>query len=94
MHEKGFKNLVTAILKCAVEDYMDEYREYIEEPSDKKANYLRLRRKYFEENCNGLTYIGEALVERAEFIVRQEYSAEMVSEADRIYNMVLAKAAA
>ena len=94
MHEKGMQNLVTAILKCAVDDYMSEYKDIIKEPTQKKADYIRILRQYFEENCCGLTYIGEALADRAEMIVREKFSEEMLLEADKVYNTMLQKVAA
>lgn len=34
-------------------------------PTQNRADYIRILRKYFKENCSGLTSCGEAIVERA-----------------------------
>ena len=88
---RGIEALATAIIKLAVEDYMDDYSKFIVEPTLKGADYIRLRRRYFEENCCGLTAVGDAIVEKAESLVREKFSEEKLSIADGIYsNMLLA----
>ena len=94
MHDKGFQNLITAILKCAVEDYIEEYKQFIENPTQNRADYIRILRKYFEENCSGLTSCGEAIVERAERIVKETYEKEKVLEAESVYIRMLSQYAA
>ena len=87
--DKGVEKLTMAIIKQAVRDYMEEYEKYLKNPTQKLADYIRLSRRYFEENCSGLTYYGDAIVERAERIVRERFSAESLYNADIIYSGVL-----
>lgn len=88
---RGIEALATAIIKLAVEDFMKDYSKFINEPTIKGADYIRLRRKYFEDNCCGLTAVGDAIVEKAESLVRDKFSSEKLSVADSIYsNMLLA----
>ncbi len=94
MHDKGLQNLVTAILKCAVEDYIEEYKQFIENPTQNRADYIRILRKYFEENCSGLTSCGEAIVERAERLVKETFGKEKVLEAESVYTQMLNQYAA
>jgi len=75
------ESLIGAVIAQAVEDYTDEYRKFIEEPTVKGGYYISIMRQYFEDDCEGLTSIGEYIVNKAERLTEEEYSEEQVYKA-------------
>ncbi len=86
MFKKGIENLCNAIIEQAAEDYREQYRDFIENPHVNKVSYLLLNRKYFENDCHGMTTVGKYIVERLEKDIREEYDAKTLYQADMVIN--------
>ncbi|MBR5178509.1 MAG: hypothetical protein IKW90_06890 [Lachnospiraceae bacterium] len=78
----NIQNLINAIIECAALDYRQQYRDYIKSPTYENARYLILNRRYFEEDCNGLTSLGDYIVRHLEEEEREKFSQKELMVAD------------
>ncbi len=86
MYKDCIIDLCIAIVEQAADEYREDYRSYLENPNPSLANYIRLKRDYFEKDCYGLTGMGDYIVERIEREVREGFSEELLIRADKVFS--------
>ena len=84
MFKKGIENLCNAIVEQAAMDYREQYRDFILNPQKEKVAYLLLNRRYFENDCHGMTTVGLYIAERIEKEIRASLDEDIVAKADSV----------